>query len=382
MWSERISRSTISGRRRRVTASSNSFGLLQASRRWWLVLLVLSAASLFAYRAREQRAPTAARFGGPAQGTTYSVVLGHARSDSVVASLRAAVDSVLADVDRTMSTYDSMSELSRFNKRESTAPATISPSLASVIRTSLEISRASKGAFDVTVGALVDAWGFGVGGALVRAPDSVALDTLRARVGWQQLRLTGRELSKQHPALQIDLSAIAPGYTVDQLSDLLVARGEPDHFVEVGGEVRARGRNIEGQPFRVGIEDPVSEQRRVRLVVGLADRALSTSGNYRDYRIVDGVKYVHTIDPIVGRPVTHRLLSVSVLHNSCAQADAWATALLVVGPERAWEMAQTNGLAVLLLVAGAEGKVEARATDTFQQIVVPRTPPSSDHTPQ
>ncbi|MCC6243515.1 MAG: FAD:protein FMN transferase [Gemmatimonadaceae bacterium] len=363
-----------------MTGASRTFSVAQASRRWWLLLVVLSAASLYAYRARDRAAPTAARFGGPAQGTTYSVVLGHARPDSAVASLRAAVDSVLADVDRTMSTYDSTSELSRFNRHARTEPLTISPALAAVIGTALEVSKASQGAFDITVGALVDAWGFGARGDLTRAPDSSELVALRARVGWQQLHLNGGELSKQHPALQIDLSAVAPGYTVDLLSDLLVARGESDHFVEVGGEVRARGRNIEGQPFRVGIEDPVRSQRRVRLVVGLADQSLSTSGNYRDYRIVDGVTYVHTIDPTVGRPVTHGLLSVSVLHESCAHADAWATALLVVGPERAWEMAQANGLAVLLLVAGAEGKVEERMTDAFRQIVVPRASlPSADN---
>ncbi len=353
-----------------MTAARATFGLSQASWRWWVVLVALVGASMYAYRTRHGVTPTVASFGGPAQGSTYSVVLNGARPDSVIASLQTAVDSLLADVDSKMSTYDPQSELSRLNRDTLNAPVQLSAPLAEVMRQSIYVSRASGGAFDVTVGPLVNAWGFGPAGVPTRVPDDTMLAALRARVAWGKLRLDGQTLIKGHPHLEIDLSAIAQGYTVDLISALLVSRGEPNHFVEVGGEVRARGRNAEGRPFRVGIEEPEIDRRRVRLVVGLTDRALATSGNYRDFHDVGGVRYVHTIDPATGKPVRHRLLSASVLHERCSLADAWATALMVVGPERAWAMAEANGLEVLLLIAGENGNVQERMTAGFKASVM------------
>lgn len=347
-----------------------TFGLAQASRRWWVMLFVPTAASIYAYRARDRSTPDAARFGGPAQGTTYSVVLGGARAPSVVASLQKSVDSLLAVIDATMSTYDSTSEISRFNRYVATTPVAVSASLAEVLRVASNVSRASNGAFDVTIAPLVEAWGFGGAKETGRVPADSVLAALRRRVGWQKLKLEHDLLSKSDAQLTIDLNAIAPGYTVDRISEMLVARNEPNHFVEVGGEVRARGQNASGGPFRVGVEDPVAGTRRVRLVVGLTDRAMATSGNYRDFQEIDGVRYTHILDPATGVPVRHRLLSVSVLHASAAYADAWATALFVVGPERAWELAIANGLEVLLLTAGVHGDVEERATDGFKAIIL------------
>ena len=184
------------------------------------------------------------------------------------------------------------------------------------------------------------------------------------------MHLNGHAVSKDHPALDVDLSAIAPGYTVDLISELLTARGEPNHFVELGGEVRARGRNARNEPFRVGIEEPIPDVRRVRSVVGLSNRSMATSGNYRDFQDLGGVRYSHILDPSTGVPVRHNLLSVSVLHKSCAVADAWATALFVVGAERAWDLAAANSLDVLLLTAGPNGEVQERMTNGFRSIVL------------
>lgn len=310
------------------------------------------------------------RFGGPAQGTTYSVVLGHAREPAVIIALQKSVDSVLADIDRQMSTYDPESELSRFNRDTTGAPMAVSEALANVLKLSAQVSEKSGGAFDVTVGPLVDAWGFGTPGDVPHAPTDSALKALHARMGWQKLQVSGTTLSKQHPHLEVDLSAVAPGYSVDVISDLLTARGEPDHFIEVGGEVRARGVNGEGHPFRVGIEEPDPDARRIRLVVGLENMALATSGNYRDNRVLDGVRYTHILDPTTGMPVKHALLSISVLHERCGFADAWATALFSVGPERAWALAEQNHLDVLLLTAGPGGEIQERMTDGFRATVV------------
>ncbi len=376
-----------------MTAARSTFGITQASRRWWVVLAVLFGATVLTYR-RAGRAPdVAARFGGPAQGTTYAVVLGGPRTVAAVRGLQVAVDSLLAEIDAQMSTYDTTSELSRLNRDQRGIPYEVSAPLAAVLREAETISRASQGAFDVTVGPLVNAWGFGAGDDTAasdgdRVPSESELTALRARVGWPQLVIdsarrggvTITTVTKRHPQLAVDLSGIAPGFTVDRISALLSSRGEADHFVELGGEVRAQGQASARRPFRVGIESPIATsgdeggkpQSRVQLVVNLDNRALATSGNYRNYRVVDGVRYVHTIDPATGRPVQHRLLSVSVLHTRCSAADAWATALLVVGPERAWALAREHRLDVLLLIAGAPDEVEERMTPGFAAQVVSR----------
>lgn len=354
-----------------MTPGREGFSLGQASRRWWLVLTVLVVATVLVYRTRGPATTAlattamAARLEGSAQGTTYRIVLDGPRAADSLAVLQAAVDSLLAVVDATMSTYDRASELSRLNRDARTSPIRVSAMLAGVLRAADDVSRASGGAFDVTVGPLVDAWGFGPPGEPPSPPSDSLVSALRERVGWDKLVIDSASVTKRHADMEIDLNAIAPGYSVDLLSQLLTARGEPNHLIELGGEVRVSGHNAASEPFRVGIEDPVPEGRTVHAVVGLTDRALATSGNYRDFRDVNGVRYVHTLDPSTGRPVTHHLLSVSVLHERCALADAWATALLVVGPERAWALAAANGLDVLLLVAGPDGQLVERMTDGF-----------------
>jgi thiamine biosynthesis lipoprotein len=283
--------------------------------------------------------------------------------------LQRDVDSLLRDVNAIMSTYDSASELSRLNASSRLDSVPVSAELAQVLRQSLDVYEASGGRFDVTVGPLVDAWGFGPVARPDGAPGDAVLDSLRAFVGSDKLRLGAGFVQKLHPAVRIDLSAIAKGYGVDRVSDLLLARGFANHLVEIGGELRARGRNARGAPFRVGIEEPDPDAVRVRLAVELDDRALASSGNYRNFYEQDGVRYVHTLDPVTARPVQHRLLAVSVLHAECALADAWATALMAAGPERAWTLAQDNTLDVLLLVDGGDGTVRERMTPGFEAAV-------------
>ena len=353
-----------------MAAPRATFSLGGASRRWWAVLIVLLAASVYGYRTRVATRPdTSSGFTGFAQGTTYSVVLGNAVTPTRRIALQHAVDSLLQEIDRVMSTYDSTSEISRLNRVASGVSFEASALLVAVLTEAAAVSQASFGAFDVTVGPLMRAWGFGPSGTLTRVPAAHELTALRERVGWRGVQIVGRSIAKQHAGLEIDVNGIAPGYSVDRISALLETLGVRDHFVELGGEVRARGRTVDGRPFRVGIEEPDTVGRRVRLAVRLTNRALSTSGNYRNYHSVNGVRYVHTVDPQTGRPVTHQLLAVSVVHDRCAAADAWATALLVVGPERAFALAQANGLDVLLLIAGPDGNVIERMTSGFAAIV-------------
>jgi FAD:protein FMN transferase len=341
------------------------FGLRSASRRWWVLLVALVGLSGWLYAGPRAGAPSAHRFEGSTMGTTSSVILGGDAVGSALEADRRAVEALLAEIEASMSTWDPDSELSRFNRHRSEEPVTVSEDLALVLRMALAVHEASEGTFDVTVGPLVNAWGFGPDGRPEAAPDESTLSALRERVGSSKLELEGTRLRKLHPELEVDLSAIAKGHAVDRVATLLEARGHHDYLVEIGGELRGRGRSPAGRPFRVGIEEPTPDVRVVRRVVELDGLALATSGNYRNFFERDGRRYVHTLDPARGRPVAHDLLGVSVLHERCALADAWATALLAAGPDRAWALAQRADLDVLLLLSGEHGEIVERATPGF-----------------
>lgn len=344
---------------------ARQFGLRSASRRWWVLLVALVGLTWWLYAGPRAGAPSVHRFDGSTMGTTYSVTLGGDVVASELAAEQQAVEALLAEINASMSTWDPDSELSRFNQHRSEAPVTVSEDLALVLRMALAVHEASEGTFDVTVGPLVNAWGFGPDGRPAAELDQSTLTALRQRVGSSKLELEGTRLRKIHPELEVDLSAIAKGHAVDRVATLLETRGHHDYLVEIGGELRGRGRNPAGRPFRVGIEEPTPDQRAVRRVIELDGLALATSGNYRNFFERDGRRYVHTIDPQSGRPVAHDLLSVSVLHERCALADAWATALLAAGPDRAWALAQRADLDVLLLVSGEHGEIIERATPGF-----------------
>jgi thiamine biosynthesis lipoprotein len=350
------------------------------------VLALLAGASLYLYGRGRSAPPGQTAFEGATMGTTYRVVLGRPQPAPALAALQRLVDERLAALEARMSTYDAGSELSRFNAHASTDPFPVSEELAAVIAMAQEVSRASDGAFDVTVGPLVDAWGFGPAPRPTKALDDAALAALRERVGYEKLELRDGALVKHHPALRVDLSAIAKGHGVDVVAELLEAQGHTDYLVEIGGELRGRGRNAEGRRFRVGIEDPVVETRAVHTRIEL-EGALATSGNYRNHFDLDGQRLAHTIDPRTGRPVQHALLSASVLHDRCALADAWATALMAAGPDRAWSLAQERGLDVMLLVSappGGAAAVERRLTPGFarRELTVPNQPNARNDQPE
>lgn len=330
---------------------------------------MLVGLSVYTYRRNPRSEVEARAFEGSTMGTTWRVVLGRAGAQVPLDDVQGAVDSVLVAVNASMSTYDPASEISRLNASADTAPVALTPGLAFVMREALAVHAASGGRFDVTVGPLVEAWGFGAARRDSAPPTDRLLDSLETFVGSDKLSLRGDSLARADARVRIDLSAIAKGYGVDQVSRLLSARGLTDHLVEIGGELRARGTNLQGEPFRVGIEEPDPDRVRVRLAVMLSDRALATSGNYRNYYDVDGVRYVHTLDPRTGRPVRHTLLAASVLHAECSMADAWATALMAAGPDSAWVLAQANDLDVLLLIDGGAGQVTERATPGFQAVI-------------
>jgi len=294
---------------------------------------------------------------GSTMGTSYSVQIVEPHADLDRDALAEDINARLADINKLMSTYRPGSELSRFNNSNATSWFLVSPQLVAVVETAQAVSEASAGAFDVTVGPLVNLWGFGPTPRAEDIPSAGDIQAARARVGWQQLEVQAQPpaLRKSRPDVYVDLSAIAKGYAVDQLAGLLESQGVGDYLVEIGGELRGRGVNGRGEPWRIAIERPDASRRAAFRVVALRDMGMATSGDYRNFVEIGGQRYSHTIDPATGWPVGHRLASVTVLAEDCMQADAWATALLVLGPERGLELAEQLGLAALFIEHAQDG---------------------------
>ena len=306
--------------------------------------------------------PEIIKISGSKMGTTYHITV--VADQPAPADLAERIDSALDTVDLSMSTYKAESELSQFNDLAVGNSQRISVDFAQVLAVSKTVWQGSGGAFDPTVGPLVDLWGFGPKTASV-VPEQAQIDAAKAELGFQYLMLNNNELSKTKP-VRVDLSAVAKGYAVDLVADLLEMLALPDYLVEVGGEMRLSGSNPEGIPWRVAIELP-GLMPQVERIIAVQERAVATSGDYRNYFEQQGVRYSHTIDPRTGRPITHNLASVTVLAEQCADADAWATAFMVLGEEEGMVLA--NELAIPLYMLVKEGDsftaIHSRAFEPF-----------------
>ena len=338
-----------------------------------MVLPVLFVAALFlVVFMRQPQQPAGLQewvLSGPTMGTIFTVkVTADDLDEAGRRQLAAKVQEVVDEVDGAMSTYKPESEISRFN-RHGTEPFEASPELAAVMTEAQEVARLSGGAFDITVGPLVDAWGFGPGPAAGR-PSEKRLAELMAVTGWEKLKIDSVQglLHKTRADLRCDLSAIAKGYAVDRVALSLDGAGFRDYMVEIGGEVRTRGRNAARRVWRIGVERPDESGREVQVAVALADAAMATSGDYRNFREFDGDRVTHTIDPRTGYPVTHDLASVSVISQSCMTADSLATALDVLGPEEGWALAKEAELAALFLVRTTDGGFDELRTPMWVEL--------------
>jgi thiamine biosynthesis lipoprotein len=304
---------------------------------------------------------------GMSMGSNYTVKLAGARlSETALAAAQHAVDQALGDVVARMSHYDTGSELSRFNRHQLGRAFELSAPSLRVFEGALAVQAASGGAFDVAVGRAVDAWGFGPAGNTRQVVPDATLAELRAATppGALQLNTAAGTLTRQH-AVHANLSGIAKGYGVDQVALALDALGQTDYMVEVGGEIRTRGRNTQGQPWQLAIELPDAMPQRALRIVPLSGRALATSGDYRNFFVHAGRRYSHEIDPATAAPVLHALASVSVVADDCTTADAWSTALFVLGPQRGPELAERLQLAAHFVVRGGDGRFVETTTPAF-----------------
>ncbi len=294
---------------------------------------------------------------GSTMGTYYRVSLASIPAHVSLLDLKADIDGLLTEINAQMSTYLPDSELSRFNKFAETDWFPVSFETALVVIEGLRIYELSGGAFDITVGPLVNLWGFGPGGGRDDVPAEDEIEEAKRHVGSVHLeaRSSPPALRKDVTGLYVDLSAIAKGFAVDRIADFLDSRGIRGFLVDIGGEFRAKGRKSDGSFWIVAIEKPVIGKRAVQRILHLTDRAVATSGDYRNYFEIDGLRYSHEINPVSGKPVAHRLASVTVLDDTCMKADALATALMVLGPDRGYELALREKIAALFIVKGEKG---------------------------
>lgn len=308
----------------------------------------------------------AIHFSGPAQGTTYSITVVPGEGAVDAAALQGLVEQRLAQIDLALSNYRDDSGIAALNRAPVGEWIDVGADLYEVLMLSMQMGWLSNGAFDVTAGSLVELWGFGGAEPRSDVPGDDEIEAAKALAGFQYLELDLAALRvRKQRAVRIDLSGVAQGYSVDVLADLLRAEGLTDFLVEVGGELVLSGDSPRGTPWRIAIERPSAVGGEMELAVELSGVAVSTSGDYRDYFEKDGVRYSHTIDSATGRPVAHRLASVTVIADSCGQADALSTAIMVLGPERGLQMAEQHGLAAYLIVRGDKG-FETRHSTAFE----------------
>ena len=294
---------------------------------------------------------------GVTMGTVYQIKVNAPGAKAQRGRIQLGIARILDHIDRSMSTYNPDSELSAINRDRTTSWLPVSDDLYQVLDDAQRISRLTSGAFDITVGPLVNLWGFGP----EHAPGAIPPDQeVRARLalsGFRKLELrpSPRSISRKIPGMYIDLSGIAKGYGVDKVAEYLQGLSFSNYLVDIGGEVRVRGINAHGEAWNIGIERPIAGQRSIERIMPLRNTAMATSGDYRNFFEINGKRYSHTIDPNTGRPVTHNLVSVTVLNPSTASADALATGMLVLGLERALELAAQHHIAALLITRGHNG---------------------------
>ncbi len=283
---------------------------------------------------------------GFSMGTTYKVVVVDHENRFQKADLQDAIEVALADVNKSMSNWDSTSEISRLNTIQAGTTMPVSQELAEVLSAASYVNKASEGRFDTTVGPLIELWGFGALGERKMPSDSDIATALAASGHTDSFIVDQGRVQKTQSDVQAYLAAIGKGYGADHVGRALAAFGIEDYLVEIGGDLYASGRNPDGQPWQIGIETPSATSGGILGVVGVSGMGLASSGDYRNYFEEDGQRYSHLIDPQTGRPVTHKTASATVLAENAMLADAWSTAMLILGKDRGLEIAAAENVAV------------------------------------
>lgn len=280
--------------------------------------------------------------------------------------LHEGIKQVLDSLNRSLSTYDPNSIISKVNQNQD---VTLDPFFLTVFKKAQKVSALTEGAFDITVAPMVNVWGFGFKNKENVTPELV--DSLKLLIGYTKVKLENNQIVKENAGTMLDCSAIAKGYGVDVVAAYIRDRGCKNYMVEIGGEVVAHGVNQQKEDWNIGVskpeEDSFFKEQQLQAIIGLHDKALATSGNYRNFYVEGGKKFAHTIDPKTGYPVQHSLLSTTVLADSCMTADAYATAFMVLGLEKSIEIAQSiDEIEVYFIYADENGELKSYVSDGFK----------------
>ncbi|WP_431307760.1 FAD:protein FMN transferase [Agaribacter marinus] len=310
---------------------------------------------------------------GPTMGTTYNIKFMLSETSAERTSpheLRNDVDDLLVDINNLMSTYISESELSKLNDAPAGVPFRISAETQYVLSEAIKIGQLSNGMLDVTVGPVVNLWGFGPTKRPDKVPSQEKLNMIAPYVGLDKFKINNGNVVKSHPEVYIDLSTIAKGYAVDRVAELIESKGIRNYLVEIGGEMRVSGKKAGEKDWLIAVEKPVTNERAIQRVFSIGDNAVATSGDYRNYYEHDGIRYSHLIDPNTFSPIQHKVVSVTVVDKLSLRADGWSTALIVMGMEKGFALAEELELAALFIVKDGDEFIEY-PTSKFTERVTP-----------
>lgn len=330
--------------------------------------LFISILVLFSISCSQKKTRELIVLKGQTMGTTYSIKIISNSKSFRKEELKKNIDSVLVDVNNKMSTYIKNSELSEFNKLQDTNWISASYDLVTVFSEAIEVSRKSEGMYDITVGPLVNLWGFGPGNKTEKIPSKKEIDEIKKNIGYKNILIDSNKLKikKRNPDIYCDLSSIAKGYGVDKVAMYCDSKNINNYMIEIGGEVRTKGKNQKGNQWRIGIASP--NNIGLQNIVNLSNYSMATSGDYLNYFEKDGIRYSHTINPKTGKPITHKLASVSVIYKDCSYADAYATAIDVMGPEVGYKFALQENLPIFMIVRQNNEFVE-KMTPQFKKFI-------------
>jgi len=313
---------------------------------------------------RQQQNMPYQRCSGLIFGTTYSIIYQYDED------LHPELLKQLKEVDAALSMFNEESTISKINQNEDIKPDQM---FLDVFQLAQEISADTDGAFDITVAPLVNLWGFGFKHDI--EPDRQSIDSLRQFIGWQKVSYKGGRIAKKDPRIMLDCSAIAKGYGADVAARLLDEKGVKNYLVEIGGEVVSKGISEKRVPWKIGVvkptEEPQLDNHEMQTILNVTDKAMATSGNYRNFYYKGGRKYAHTIDPATGRPVQHNILSATVLCNRCARADAYATAFMVMGLEKAQKVLERNPDLMVYFIYDNNGKNDVWYSPSLKEKILP-----------
>lgn len=326
-----------------------------------IMIIVFSSCSSFQQKNELQKI----NLSGNTQGTYYAITLYADVDTSIICN---GIDSLLEYMDKTASLYNDSSLICQINRNDSNIE--LNDLFIKIFNRSMEISQETQGAFDITVGNLVRAWGFAREKG--QEPNEQALDSLIELTGYSKIALINNHIQKERPNISIDLNAIAQGCTSDLIAEYFISKGIKNFLIDVGGEVRASGQKPDGTAWVIGIEKPESaiSEREIQQKVSIGDLSIATSGSYRKFIVKDGIVYSHTIDPISGYPTHSQLLSVSVIAKTCMDADAYATAFMVMGLKRSLIFLKSHPeLQAYFISADKNGSFEITYTEGFTKFM-------------